>query len=351
MKVQSTQFLKHLAFLGLGMLSWLGFSYLYVFYIKIGLSRSIQYFPWHSDAPIWTFIECLMGAVITVFIKWKFGLLTDKSRNYFRDFLIFILLIPINAILIKSFYMLVLGVTSTAGETAIEFDWVIGFLGGCITQTFVSMTCIGYFYLNLINQTKEMLLKTQRAKTEMELKAFQQNLEPHFLFNNLNVLSELIETNPVRANEFLSKFSEIYRYILQTQKVEFVSLKDEIEFAENYVFLLQERFGKAYKYDWQIAENQLNGQMIVPITLQTLIENAVKHNVGNSENPLPISIKLENDFLLVENEIREKQLTFPTNKSGLQNLQTRYKFFSEKPIEVFNDRKIFRVKLPLLHIK
>lgn len=351
MKIQLAQFYKDLMFLGLGMLSWLGFSHLFILYVKILQGGSLSNFPWHYDAPLWGFRHCLIGASILIIAKWLFGLFSEKSKSIVRDFFIMAGLIPINAILIESFFIFALNLSYTGRANPDLYDWVMGFLHNFIVQLFVGFTCIGYFYLMLVNQTKEKLVEAQKAKTEIELKAVQQNLEPHFLFNNLNVLSELIETNPVRANEFLSKFSEIYRYILQTQKVEFVSLKDELKFAENYVFLLQERFGKAYKFDWQISENQLNGQMIIPVTLQTLIENAVKHNIGNSENPLQISIKLEKDFLLAQNEIREKQLTFPTNKSGLLNLETRYKFFSEKPIEVFNDGKTFRVKLPLLHIK
>ncbi len=350
-KIKSTQFLKHLPFLVLGILSWLGFSYLFVLYTKMGLSRSIYNFPWHSDAPIWVFRECLMGASITVFVKWKFGLLTETSKSFFRDFLILICLIPINAFLIKAFHMLVLGVTYTAGERPIEYDWVMGFLSGCIAQTFVSMICIGYFYLTLVNKTKERLFAAQQAKAEMELKTLRQNIEPHFLFNNLNVLSSLIESNPARANEFLSKMSEIYRYILQSQNVEFVPLKDEIEFAKDYIYLLKERFGTAYNFDWQIAEEKLNGQMIVPVALQSLIENAVKHNAGNPENPLPITIKLVNEQLTVENEMREKHLTFQTNKSGLENLRNRYAFLTEKPLEITQNASLFKVKLPLIYIE
>ena len=126
-KIRSTQNLKHLAFFGLGALSWLGFSYLFVLYTKMGLSRSIYNFPWHSDAPIWVFRECLMGAAITVFIKWKFGLLTETSKSFLRDFIILIFLIPLNAFLIKAFHMLVLGVTYTAGERPIELRLGDGF--------------------------------------------------------------------------------------------------------------------------------------------------------------------------------------------------------------------------------
>lgn len=348
-KIWSTQTLKHLAFFGLGCLSWLGFSYLYSFTLKILESGSIYKYTWTSDTPIRFFLLCLIGAFILILTKWTFGLLTENSKSVFRDFLILILLIPFNSILIIGFLTFALKGSASGGNKPIEYDLVAGFLIGCMIQMFVAMTCIGYFYLNLVNTTKERLIAAQQAKSEMELKTLRQNIEPHFLFNNLNVLSSLIESNPARANEFLSKMSEIYRYILQAQNAELVPIKDELEFAQKYVFLLKERFGAAYNFDWQIDRKKLNGQMIVPVSLQSLIENAVKHNSGDPENPLSVVIKLENEYLAVENEMREKQLTFQTNKSGLENLQTRYAFLTKKTLEITRTDSFFKVKLPLLH--
>lgn len=330
-------------------MSWLGFSFLQVLYLKIQQGGSIYKFPWHWDAPFWTFLNSLFGAIVIIFIKRKFDLFSESSKSLWRNFLTCFFVILINAFLVTALPIILLGHSFTGRKNITSYEWVIGFLNSIFPQIFVCFTCVGYFYLNLVNKTKEKLVAAQRAKAEMELKTLQQNIEPHFLFNNLNVLSSLIESNPARANEFLSKMSELYRYILRTQAQEFVPLKEELEFAENYIFLLRERFGAAYDFDWQIAEKDLNGQLIVPVSLQSLIENAVKHNSGNPENPLQIAVRLENEYLAVENEIREKRLTFQTNKSGLQNLQTRYAFLAEKPLEIFQDNKFFRVKLPLIH--
>ncbi len=174
----------------------------------------------------------------------------------------------------------------------------------------------------------------------MELKTLQQNIEPHFLFNNLNVLSSLIESDPNKANDFLSRLAELYRYILQTQTLEVVPVKDELTFAQNYIYLLQERFGGAYNFDWQVSENKLNGQMIVPVALQTLIENAVKHNAGSLEKLLQITVKLDDCFVAVENERREKPQTRPTHKTGLQNLAARYAFLTTDPLRLSKPRKL-----------
>ena len=113
------------------------------------------------------------------------------------------------------------------------------------------------------------------------------------MFNNLNVLSSLIEKNPEIANEFLDKLAQLYRYILHTQNAEVVSIKEELEFAENYLYLIKKRFGAAYNFDWQISKSEINGQMIVPTALQSLLENVVKHNAGSRENPLPVCVKFD----------------------------------------------------------
>ena len=312
------------------------------------MTRSIYNIPWTSDAPHWMFLNCLIGAVIIILGKYFLGLLNEKSKNPVLDFLILTAFVPLNSLILTLVFILGFGMVVRGDKAPLEYELLMSFLMGLIPQTFVALTCIGYFYLLLVNQTKERLLATQQAKTAMELKTLQQNIEPHFLFNNLNVLSSLIESNPNRANEFLEKLSELYRYILQTQTLETVSLKDELEFARNYVFLLQERFGNAYRFDWQIDENRLNGQKIVPVSVQTLIENAVKHNAGSNENPLQILIKLDEEFLSVENEIREKQLTFQTTQSGLQNLKTRYAFLTDEAVKIVQTVDKFKVELPLL---
>lgn len=333
----------------LGILSWFGFSYLYLVFIKLGLTRSISNMPWSWDAPLWSFLDCLIGAAIIIFVKWKFDLLSEKSTNLLKDFTVLLLLIPLCSMLITLVFIVGFGYVFAGGKATKEYEILMSFLSHCILLTFVAMTCIGYFYLNLVNKTKEKLTAAQRAKAEMELKTLRQNIEPHFLFNNLNVLSSLIESNPTRANEFLSKMSELYRYILKAQTQEFVPINEEIEFVKNYIHLLKERFGGAYNFDWQIDEKNLNGQMIVPVSLQSLIENAVKHNAGNPEKPLQIVIRLEKEYLAVENEISEKRLTFQTNKSGLKNLETRYSFLTEKPLEIVRNGDLFKVKLPLIH--
>ena len=353
-KIQPTQISRDLTLPVLGILSWLGFSYLFILYIKIAQGGSIYKFPWHRDAPLWAFAETLIGAAIIIGIKKAFGFLSEKSTHIKRDFIILILTTPFIAFLIALLlvsFNLLLGFSYTGGDKPLSFDFVMSFLHAFILQTFVSSTCIGYFYLTLVNKTKERLLQTQQAKTAMELKTLQRNIEPHFLFNNLNILSSLIEKNPEIANEFLDKMAQLYRYILHTSNAEIVSLKEEIEFAENYLYLITNRFGAAYNFDWQISKSEINGQMIVPTALQSLLENAVKHNAGSREKPLKIRIKLDKQNLIVENEVRPKSNNDLPSGTGLQNLRVRYELLTENPFEIKENDGVFAVKIPLLQLK
>lgn len=171
------------------------------------------------------------------------------------------------------------------------------------------------------------------------------------MFNNLNVLSSLIEQNPEIANEFLERLAELYRYILKTQTVEVVPIKDELAFAKSYLYLIERRFGAAYIFDWSVPTGKIHRQMIVPAALQGILENVVKHNAGNQREPLRVRIEMDEDFLLVQNQLRRKSQTRPTSGSGLKNLTARYAFLIEQPIEISRGEKVFKVKLPLLKLK
>ena len=334
----------------LGLLGWLLFCFLFLVFIKLLMARSLENFFFHWDAVYWMFIKCLIGAALIVLVKRSFKLLSENSISTSKDFLILISTIPFIA-----FITTVWGIVGIEklyyGKAHTLYDWVMEYLIDLITQTMVCFSCISYFYVADLIKTKERLSAAQRAQSEMQLKLLQQKVDPHFLFNNLNVLSSLVEKNPKAANEFLSKLAELYRYILHTQNVEVVPIKDELAFAENYLYLLKQRFGEAYNFDWQVPPEEINGQMIVPAALQGLLENVVKHNAGNQKEPLQVRVKLKGDFLLVENEIRAKSNIRPTSGTGLQNLTARYAFLTEQPVEIKRSEKHFKIRLPLLKLK
>lgn len=334
----------------LGLLGWLLFCFLFLVFIKLLMARSLERFFFHWDAVYWMFIDCLIGAALITLVKRSFNLLSENSTSTSRDFLILVSTIPFIA-----FVTTIWGVFFLEklyyGKTHTLYDWVMEYLIDLITQTMVGFSTISYFYVSDLVKTKERLSAAQRAQSEMQLRLLQQKVDPHFLFDNLNVLSSLVEKNPKAANEFLAKLAELYRYILHTQNAEVVPLKDELAFAQNYLYLLRQRFGEAYHFDWQVPADKINGQMVVPAALQGLLENVVKHNAGNQKEPLQVLIKLDEDSLRVENELRTKSQTRPASGTGLQNLTARYAFLTEQQLEIFQDGKFFKVKLPLLRLK
>lgn len=218
-----------------------------------------------------------------------------------------------------------------------------GFLKGVIVMSLL-------FSLNFFKRWKiESKENEQLKKNELELqnRALKSQLNPHFLFNNLNTLSSLIQQDQLIANEFLKEMSDMYRYILKTTDKEVVPLKDEIQFAENYNRLLKKRFGKNFNYSIEV--NDLN-YMLPPISLHLLLENIVKHNRIDNEHPMSFTIKQRENYLCVENRVSLKN-NVDSTKKGLYILAEQYKFLTKKTIVISNKNNLFLVKLPLLKIK
>jgi two-component system, LytTR family, sensor kinase len=307
-------------------LGWFVFCVIFLLFIKLLLSESIEELYFHLDAPFWLFFHCIVSGAIVCFVQKKFELLTSNSISLKRDFLLLLGLIPIVSIINTSVGIFVFE-TLIFGKSHRFFDILIEFFIQFVSQTVVVLSCISYFYLNVLDEIKERLVNSQKAQSEARLKVLQQQVDPHFLFNNLSVLSSMIAQNPIAANDFVEKLAELYRYILQTQNVEIIALSDELAFAKNYLYLIEKRFGTAYDFIWDGPMTVPEGQMIIPTALQNLLENVVKHNSGNQKTPLKTWITLENNYLIVENEVCIKPQTSPASGTGLKNLTDRFAFF------------------------
>ena len=202
----------------------------------------------------------------------------------------------------------------------------------------------------LIKQREDDLLnveRLERAKAETELEALKNQIDPHFMFNSLNTLSFLIETDKIKALEFNDSLSDVYRYILMNKNKELVQLSEELTFLNNYYALLKLRFGNSINFKNAI-QNDSNNFLIPPISLQILLENAVKHNKFDEKEPLEINMSIKETSLIFINEIRQKINKRESSKIGLKNLNERYKLITNKDIEITNDEINFTVKLPLL---
>jgi len=190
---------------------------------------------------------------------------------------------------------------------------------------------------------QEIVAKTETAKFE----SLKNQLDPHFLFNSLNVLTSLIGENPNQAEKFTTKLSKVYRYVLEQRNKDLIPLSEELQFARTYMELLGMRFEDAVKFN--IPETVSNEELkIVPLSLQLLLENAVKHNVVSSLKPLEITIYEEEGYLIIQNNINPKEAIGKSTKVGLQNIADRYGLITSKGVKIENNNKIFKVCLPLL---
>lgn len=186
----------------------------------------------------------------------------------------------------------------------------------------------------------------EKEKSQVQFDNLKNQLNPHFLFNSLTSLDSLIHENPALASDFLRQLSKVFRYVLQNKEKGLVSLETELNFIKNYVALLQTRFGESLSINFDISDDVLDLQ-IAPVTLQILIENALKHNITNKDNPLIINILNHENDLIIENKIQLKKQVETSNGQGLTNLKSLYSFLSDKEVLIEQDA-IFRVKVPLI---
>ncbi len=198
--------------------------------------------------------------------------------------------------------------------------------------------------MNQESTKQQIVAKTETAKFE----SLKNQLDPHFLFNSLNVLTSLIGENPNQAERFTTKLSKVYRYVLEQRNKDLVPISEELRFAKTYMQLLAMRFEDAIEFNIpeEVTDNELK---IVPLSLQLLLENAVKHNVVSSSKPLVISIYEENHHLIIKNNINPKEAIGKSTKVGLQNIADRYGLLTDKSVKIEKNKTNFKVSLPLLY--
>lgn len=194
-------------------------------------------------------------------------------------------------------------------------------------------------------QSKAQSLEKEKAVVQYE--NLKQQLNPHFLFNSLTSLKSLIRIDKNNASVFLEKMSATYRYILKTSEKELVTLREEIDFLQTYIDLQQARFGKGLQVNIQIREG-LESRKIAPVTLQNLLENAIKHNLIDKESPLIVDIFDEEDYLVIRNNLQPKDFVETSNQYGLKHMQSLYHYLETRPMRVWKDQHHFIVKIPLL---
>ncbi len=207
-----------------------------------------------------------------------------------------------------------------------------------------------FFFFNEYKKQWVEAEELRRNSSQAQLQLIKSQVNPHFLFNNLNALSSLLIKDNPEANKFIEEFSKVYRYILNNQDKELVELQSELDFIKPYIFLLQKRFDNGLQVEMNIPE-QYKKSFIIPVALQMLIENAIKHNIVSRSKPLYIDVHVNgNNTLVVKNNLQLKKVNEPSTQIGLQNIRKRYQLICDKDIEVVSTDKDFTVSLPLLNL-
>lgn len=204
-----------------------------------------------------------------------------------------------------------------------------------------------YFYRNKQEaEVKEQKIIAGTASAKFD--ALKSQLDPHFLFNSLNVLTGLIEENPELAGKFTTSLSKVYRYVLEQKNKELVNLEEELRFAKRYMSLLSVRFEDSIVYNPPVTLKNPEAK-VIPLSLQLLLENTVKHNQVMPSQKLMISILEEADYLWITNNLQPKNSFIKGTGLGLRNIRERYAVFTKNPVKIEKRQKEFRVGIPLLH--
>jgi LytS/YehU family sensor histidine kinase len=227
-----------------------------------------------------------------------------------------------------------------------SLDMVIGniFLSTTTTHLYISGYTIAYMHFVHSRNLAFDVERLEKEKQILNAHLLKKNLEPHFLFNNLSILSGLIKTKSADIENFMDSFSDVYRYFLKHHDEEIVSLIQELEFIKNYQILLEKRFGKAYQIEIHIYDTK---GYLLPCSLQLCIENAIKHNKGSEKTPLRININRKDDTICVSNQLHPVDFTV---SSGLGNeyLQKRYQLITSKQVKFIKTETHFIVEIPLI---
>ena len=215
-----------------------------------------------------------------------------------------------------------------------------------ITMFIVTLVEFNRFSYNEFTVGQIRKLKSQRKQLELQFEALKSQLSPHYLFNSMNTISSLVYRDPNIAENFIRNLAETFNYVLNTREVQLVKLEEEIEALKDYGYLLTIRYADAISLNIEV-DATFNKKPVPPLTLQLLVENAVKHNVISSDEPLKIHIRATEEEVIVLNNKTGTPSQTASHKVGLDNIKNRYAFFTPKEISIENN-DYFEVRLPML---
>ena len=211
-----------------------------------------------------------------------------------------------------------------------------------------------YMFIHLLYQSyhnQQVSIELERSRMDnlgAQYELLKQQVNPHFLFNSLNTLKYMAESQDEHTVVFVLKLSDFYRFTLESRKLNLIRVSEELKIIESYVYLLKARFEEGIELSVAI-DHPVQQTYIPPFTLQLLVENCIKHNIVSLERPLQIKIYSENDNIVVQNQVQLKRTPEVSTGMGLENINQRYMHLLDKKIEILPDERFFTIKLPLIH--
>ncbi|AWA30151.1 histidine kinase [Flavobacterium magnum] len=295
---------------------------------------------------------CLFGVTLTTINSWYFHYINKEvDWGKYSRYRILIgaagsVIITLAGVFFVRFFIFV----ALEGQDAAVFvnaERVRFYIIPLIITIFVTLIFHLVYYYKAVNEKKIAQQQIIAGTASAQFESLKNQIDPHFLFNSLNVLSSLIEENPDSAQKFTTSLSKIYRYVLEQKDKELVDLDEELAFAKTYMNLLRMRFENSLFYE--LPENNYPTEAkVVPLSLQLLLENTVKHNVVSEGKPLHISIFIKDDYLHIRNNLQKKKVLQDRRGVGLQNIVSRYGIITRKPVFVEENGASFTVKIPIL---
>ncbi|MFT4031382.1 MAG: histidine kinase [Siphonobacter sp.] len=295
---------------------------------------------------------CVLVATLTTYVIWEGSKFIQALTLYFFPWEESIgkhLAYEIAGIFVFSSLMLLIGIFSY-GQLVSSVNITAGVV---LQNIFVSfLLALLFIAFNesafLFNKWKQSLLEQEKLRQEnlvAKVEGLKKQLDPHFLFNSLSVLSGVVYKDPVLADKYIAKLAQVYRYVLDHTEEKQVLLSKELSVVQAYCFLLNVRFYNKIVLQVQVKDTPT---FVLPLSIQLLVENAVKHNYISDEQPLFLRIYVENQVIWVENNLHKKEVKEKSPGIGLKNLETRYKYVTGKSILIDHNPKMFRVGLPLI---
>lgn len=275
--------------------------------------------------------------------------LTSKTKIRFLSFFF----LAGNAVALLSAIVAVFFFGSVIHDYSLEQNlnpYKLNIIYACLINLFLHLLNAIHFFFREYRKQWQEAEELRRSSAQAQIQLIKSQINPHFLFNNLNVLSGMVIKDNPEANQFIEEFSKVYRYILNNQEKELVELRSELEFIQPYLFLLQKRFDQGLIVSMNIPE-QYKTWHVVPAALQMLIENAIKHNVISRNKPLHIDIHTNgNQTLVVRNNRQPRVAVEPSTRIGLQNIRKRYELICGRDVVVKQSEQDFEVAIPLVQL-